>query len=145
MITYRTMQEGDLEEALSIFKLFHEEAQLPYPIEDEALLSYLRLHLVNDNMIALAVVDDGEVVGGLLGMIIPSIYDGKTLVAYQTHWFVKKEHRGKGYGMKLHLIFSEFAKLKDAKFQVIQVRKFSTSFARRHNYRFLDQLLVREV
>ena len=146
MITYKLMHEYHFQDMLDIFKLHHKEAGLPFLLDDYALTRYLEEYVTAPNKVAfVALNEEEEAIGCIAGVFTPSIYDGKTIVAWQTHWFVKEEWRGKGAGMQLYKLFAEYAREKGAKFHIVQVRKFSSSFAKRHDFKFLEQFLVKEI
>lgn len=116
MTTIRPGEKKDIPAALQLGKEMHEESpiyqQMDYSFQK--VQDLLHRHVNEDGLVWLVAEQDGEIIGGILG-IISEHYFGKDLMAVDEALFVTKGKRGGSAAFKLIRGFAEIAALRGAR------------------------------
>lgn len=104
----RNATHDDLFDLLVLARGFSKEAPAMHKWDKDKTEAMLKTCLDNDATTILVMDQEGEVVGGLVGVVQP-LFMSQTVVASELAWFVDPAHRGKG-AIKLVKAFEVWAK-----------------------------------
>ena len=99
--------------------------------------------------IGLFLLKDGEVIGGIAGLLIPYILNLDTFYFHEMFWYVDPEYRAKGWGIRLLTEAEREAKRRGAKL-IMMVHAHSMpqemdSIYRRLGYRICETNYIKEL
>ena len=94
-------KSDDIDSIKQLIKEFAEESLNEYKMsfDDNTLIDTIKQFI--DNQIIFVAVKLKEIVGVIAGVIHPSIFDNKQLIAQETIWFVSKDERKGTVGWRL--------------------------------------------
>lgn len=104
----RQATKYDKTQIIEMMKMFRNEADLP-EYKDVENIDYWNQLL--DNIFAgqgIVFIDDNR--GLLIALIVPTIWDNKTLAMHELAWYVKPEHRNTTLGYRLFVSYLNYGK-----------------------------------
>lgn len=103
--------------AIELGREFWEQTKMSEAVDyDEESVYHMCKAADAQGLFFVAVDDDREVVGFVVGIVTPFHFNSNELSAAELAWYVKPEHRKDGTGKALAEIFVESVRLKGAKF-----------------------------
>lgn len=113
MTVIRKANQADVFDLLVLARGFSREAPTMHKWDKEKTEQLLNMVIDTPSCVAYVWEEDGEIVGGLLGVLQP-LFMSHTLVAAELAWFVDESVRGKRGALRLVKAFEGWAKEHDA-------------------------------
>ena len=113
MTVIRKANQADVFDLLVLARGFSREAPTMHKWDKDKTEELLKTVIDTPQCVAYVWEEDGEIVGGLLGVLQP-LFMSHTLVAAELAWFVDESVRGKRGALKLVKAFEGWAKENDA-------------------------------
>jgi hypothetical protein len=103
-MNYRIAEVADVPRMVPLAQLFFDEGAIPGKLSPEHFVANLTMLLEQGLGLYILAEENGEVVGGIGGVITPDLLTGD-VTANEIFWFCHPEHRG--CGLRLLNLFEE--------------------------------------
>jgi len=109
MFDIRPLKPREIHLCVPFGQAFHEELNLPGKFVPEVFVDNWMTFLANYPSVILSLWKDGELAGGLGGLIAPDLYDARPY-AQEFFWFIGKAYRGGTGAIRLLNAFEAWAR-----------------------------------
>ena len=106
----RAATAGDEEELFDLISDFYIKkfGEMGLGFKKESVMPIIRTLI--ENHIIFVCTNDGKIVGGIGGVIVPWSFDPNELMFQETAWFVKEENRGSKVFLRLFNVMEDYCK-----------------------------------